>query len=83
MTRDYVDSYKKFAMSIDAYLSEILSQLTFKLWKIKKSVDVAYPKEINLLIKAFNNQYETRIIDRIMIANEMDRKLMFDNLGGK
>ena len=65
-------------MEIDAYLSEILHQLTFKLWKIQKNTTVVYPKEINLLIQAFNNQYEIKIIDRIMMVNEMDKKLMLE-----
>lgn len=79
LSTDYVISYQKFAMSIESYLCEALSQITYKLYKIRNNVDVEYPKEIDLLIKAFNTQYDKRIIDRIMIVNEIDRKFNFDD----
>ena len=58
LTTEYVNSYQKFTMSIESYLCEALSQITYKLYKIKNHTDVEYPKEIDLLIKAFNTQYE-------------------------
>lgn len=58
LTTEYVNSYHRFTMSIEAYLCEALSQITYKLYKIKNNIDVEYPKEIDLLIKAFNTQYD-------------------------
>ena len=75
MSQEYIDSYKKFGIYVDAYLGEILNQICFKMNKISQHANIQYPKEMKLLFDAFSTQYEKTIVDKIMIINEMGRKL--------
>ena len=75
MSKEYIDSYKKFGVYVDAYLGEILNQICFKLSKIGQYANIQYPKEIQLLFDAFTTEYEKTIVDKIMIINEMGRKI--------
>lgn len=75
LPKDEFEAYKKFGMFVDAYLSEMINHICYKLQRIQELSEVEYPKDVNLLIEAFNTQYEKTIIDKIMIVNEMGRKL--------
>lgn len=59
-------------------MNEILHQITYKMLKIQKSVEVAYPPAVQNIVAIFTNKYEKKI-DKKAIANEITRKLKFDD----